>query len=58
MTFSGEMNFDVSRPSAIILSCFVTGFLTLLAKTNAVQTNAGHCNTEHALTTNLACVFL
>ena len=53
MTFSGEMNFDVSRPSAIILSCFVTGFLTLLGKTNA-----GHCNTEHALTTNLACVFL
>ena len=41
-----------------ILSYFVTGFLTLLRKTNGIQTNAGHENTEHALTTNLTCIFL
>ena len=40
------------------LSYFLTGFLTLSGKTNGVQTNAGHGNTEHALTTNLACIFL
>ena len=36
------------------LSYFVTGFLTLSGKTNGIETNAGHDNTEHALTTNLA----
>ena len=40
------------------LSYFLTGFLTLSRKTNGVQTNAGHGNTEHVLTTNLACIFL
>ena len=28
-------------------------FLTLFRKINRVQTNAGHDNTEHGLTTNL-----
>ena len=32
-----------------ILSYFVTGFLTLSGKTNGVQTNAEHDNTEHFL---------
>ena len=32
-------------------------FSTLLGKTNGVHTNARHDNTEHALTTNLACIF-
>ena len=41
-----------------ILSYFITSFITLLGKTNGVQTNAGHDNTEHALTTNLTCIFL
>ena len=40
-----------------ILSYFVTGFLTLSGKTNGVKTNAGHDNTEIALTTNLVCKF-
>ena len=34
----------------VILSYFVIGFLTLSGKTNGVQTNAGHGNTEHNLT--------
>ena len=33
-------------------------FLTSSGKTNGVQTNAGHDNTEYVLTTNLACIFL
>ena len=32
--------------------------LPLSGKTNGVQTNIGHENTEHAWTTNLACIFL
>ena len=41
-----------------VLSYFVTGFLTLLVKASGIQTNVGHDKTEHALTTNLACIFL
>ena len=40
------------------LSYFATLFLTWSGKTNGAQINAGHGNTEHALTTNLACIFL
>ena len=40
-----------------VLSYFVTGFLTLSGKTNGVQLNAGHDNTEQTLTANLACIF-
>ena len=40
------------------LSYFITGFLTVLGKTSGVQTNAGHENTEHTLTTNLAYIFI
>ena len=39
----------------ILLRC---RFFTLSGKTNGVQTNAGHDNTEHALATNFACIFL
>ena len=41
-----------------ILSYFITSFSTLYRRRNSVQTNTDHDNTEHALTTNLACVFL
>ena len=41
-----------------ILSYFITSFSTLYRRRNGVQTNTDHDNTEHALTTNLACVFL
>ena len=41
-----------------ILSYFVTGFLTSPMKTDGVQTNTGHDNREHVLTTNLVCIFL
>ena len=40
------------------------GYLTLLAVFNLIgknkwhSNNAGHDNTEHVLTTNLACIFL
>ena len=38
---------------------FLPVFLTLLGKTNGVQINAGHGNTEYGfLTTNLACILL
>ena len=37
---------------------FVSGFLTLLGKINSVQTNGGDDHAEHALKTNLACIFL
>ena len=37
-----------------MLSYSATCFLTLSGKTNGIQTNAGHDNTEHASTTNLA----
>ena len=40
-----------------ILCYFVTGFLTLSGKTNGIQTNAGHDNTEHASAINLAYMF-
>ena len=33
-------------------------FLTLSKKANGVKTNTVHDNTEHALTTNLAGIFL
>ena len=41
-----------------ILSYFLTGFITLLEKTNGFQTNTRLDNTEYALTTNSACLFL
>ena len=57
MTFLGEINLKTGSKQ-FILSYFVTDFLILSGKTNGVQRNTGHDNTEHALTTKLACIFL
>ena len=49
---------ELQRNNLLISSYFVTGFLTSPMKTNGVQTNTGHDNREHVLTTNLVCIFL
>ena len=49
-------NAPMTLMSRIGPAYFISVFLTLSGKINGIQTNAGHDNTEHALTTNLACI--
>ena len=52
---------EFSCKEALSNSFYLTSlpvFWTLSGKTNGIQTNTGHNNTEHALTTNLACIFV
>ena len=51
MTFPRKINSHVNRLQAINFTLLRTDLLTLLGKTNDIQINTGHENTEHALTT-------
>ena len=52
------MNSHANRLYAIHSILVQCRFFNLIRKTNGVQKNIGHDNTEQALTTNLGCIFL
>ena len=53
-----SMVFRYKQAKAIHFISLHYQFFNLIGKTNDVQTNTGHYNTEHVLTTNFAGIFL